>query len=83
GHSVGEYAALVSAGVSDLEEATVLVRERGHLMSEVKDGTMAAVVGMTDLTEAHHITEKISASGDFVQIANLNCPGQFVISGHV
>lgn len=83
GHSVGEYAALVSAGVIDLEEATVLVRARGQLMSEVKDGTMAAVVGMTDLQEALHITEKISASGNLVQIANLNCPGQFVISGHV
>lgn len=83
GHSVGEYAALVSAGVIDLEEATVLVRERGNLMSSVKDGTMAAVVGMTDLQEALHITEKISASGDLVQIANLNCPGQFVISGQI
>ncbi|WP_214826965.1 ACP S-malonyltransferase [Exiguobacterium algae] len=83
GHSVGEYAALVLAGVIDLEEAAVLVHERGKLMSTVKDGTMAAVVGMTDLQEAFHITEKISASGDLVQIANYNCPGQFVISGHV
>ena len=83
GHSVGEYAALVLAGVIDLEEAAVLVHERGKLMSTVKDGTMAAVVGMTDLQEAFHITEKISASGELVQIANYNCPGQFVISGHV
>ncbi|MFN4213271.1 MULTISPECIES: ACP S-malonyltransferase [unclassified Exiguobacterium] len=83
GHSVGEYAALVIAGVIDLEEASVLVRERGKLMSEVKDGTMAAVIGMTDVAEAFHVTEKISASGNLVQIANYNCPGQFVISGHV
>ncbi|OGX77973.1 [acyl-carrier-protein] S-malonyltransferase [Exiguobacterium sp. SH3S2] len=83
GHSVGEYAALVVAGVIDLEEACVLVRERGKLMSEVKDGTMAAVIGMTDVAEAFHLTEKISASGNLVQIANYNCPGQFVISGHV
>lgn len=83
GHSVGEYAALVIAGVIDLEEACVLVRERGKLMSEVKDGTMAAVIGMTDVEEAFHLTEKISASGNLVQIANYNCPGQFVISGHV
>ncbi|WP_114165520.1 ACP S-malonyltransferase [Exiguobacterium sp. TNDT2] len=83
GHSVGEYAALVVAGVIDLEEASVLVHERGKLMSEVKDGTMAAVIGMTDLDEAFHVTEKISASGNLVQIANYNCPGQFVISGHV
>ena len=83
GHSVGEYAALVIAGVIDLEEASVLVRERGKLMSEVKDGTMAAVIGMTDVAEAFHLTEKISASGNLVQIANYNCPGQFVISGHV
>lgn len=83
GHSVGEYAALVIAGVIDLEEASVLVHERGKLMSEVKDGAMAAVIGMTDTDEAFHVTEKISASGNLVQIANYNCPGQFVISGHV
>lgn len=83
GHSVGEYAALVLAGVIDLEEAAVLVHERGKLMATVEDGTMAAVVGMTDVQEAFHITEKISASGNLVQIANYNCPGQFVISGHV
>lgn len=83
GHSVGEYAALVVADVIDLEEASVLVRERGKLMSQVKDGTMAAVVGMTNIDEAFHLTEKVSASGNLVQIANYNCPGQFVISGHV
>lgn len=83
GHSVGEYAALVIAGVISIDEAAVLVRERGVLMSQVSEGTMAAVVGMTDLQEAYHITEKIGASGNLVQIANYNCPGQFVISGHV
>ena len=83
GHSVGEYAALVLAGVIDLEEAAVLVRERGKLMATVKDGAMAAVVGMTDVQQAFHLTEKVSATGKIVQIANYNCPGQFVISGHV
>lgn len=81
GHSVGEYSALTASGVISASEAVYLVRERGRLMSEAAGGTMAAVLGLEDLEGARHAVESISATGEIVQIANYNCPGQFVISG--
>ncbi|WP_114571112.1 ACP S-malonyltransferase [Exiguobacterium flavidum] len=81
GHSVGEYSALTASGVISASEAVYLVRERGRLMSEATGGTMAAVLGLEDLEGARHAVESISATGEIVQIANYNCPGQFVISG--
>ena len=83
GHSVGEYSALVAASVITPSEAVYLVHERGKLMNQVSGGTMAAVIGLTDVEAAHHAVESIAATGEIVQIANYNCPGQFVISGHV
>ncbi len=84
GHSLGEYAALVAAGVFPYQEALPLVRLRGRLMQEAgrrRPGAMAAVVGLTgeDLTE---ICRQAADSG-LVQVANLNSPGQLVISGEV
>lgn len=83
GHSVGEYSALVAASVITPSEAVYLVHERGKLMNQVSGGTMAAVIGLNDVEAAHHAVESIAATGEIVQIANYNCPGQFVISGHV
>jgi len=83
GHSVGEYSALVAASVITPSEAVYLVRERGKLMNQVTGGTMAAVIGMNDVEAAHHAVESIAATGEIVQIANYNCPGQFVISGQI
>lgn len=83
GHSVGEYSALVAASVLRPSEAVYLVRERGKLMNQVTGGTMAAVIGLDDVEAAHHAVESIAATGEIVQIANYNCPGQFVISGQV
>ncbi|MGA9232651.1 MAG: ACP S-malonyltransferase [Exiguobacterium oxidotolerans] len=83
GHSVGEYSALVAASVLTPSEAVYLVHERGKLMNQVSGGTMAAVIGLSDVEAAHHAVESIAATGEIVQIANYNCPGQFVISGHV
>ena len=83
GHSVGEYSALVAASVLTPSEAVYLVRERGKLMNQVTGGTMAAVIGLDDVEAAHHAVESIAATGEIVQIANYNCPGQFVISGQV
>ncbi|HCN58102.1 MAG TPA: [acyl-carrier-protein] S-malonyltransferase [Exiguobacterium sp.] len=83
GHSVGEYSALVAASVLTASEAVYLVRERGNLMNQVTGGTMAAVIGLNDVEAAHHAVESIAATGEIVQIANYNCPGQFVISGQV
>jgi len=84
GHSLGEYAALVAAGVFSYEEALPLVRLRGRLMQEAgrrRPGAMAAVVGLAveDLTE---ICRQAAASG-LVQVANLNSPSQLVLSGEV
>lgn len=82
GHSLGEYSALVAAGALNVEEALPLVKTRGRLMEEAfpkGKGTMAAVLGMDELTIRDHL-EKVSED-EVVDIANLNCPGQIVISG--
>ncbi|UII57382.1 ACP S-malonyltransferase [Cytobacillus spongiae] len=83
GHSLGEYTALVAAGAFTFEEGVFAVRKRGELMEEAVpngEGTMAAVLGM-DRDALSAVTEEISAAGNSVQLANLNCPGQIVISG--
>lgn len=82
GHSLGEYSALVAAGALNVEEALPLVKTRGRLMEEAfpkGKGTMAAVLGMDEATIRDHL-EKVSED-EVVDIANLNCPGQIVISG--
>ena len=84
GHSLGEYSALVVAGVLEFEDALRLVRLRGELMQqagETQRGTMAAVVGLAPEVVREVCT---SASGaGIVQPANFNSPGQVVISGSV
>lgn len=78
GHSLGEYSALVAAGVLDFPEAVRLVRERGRLMHEAgqrRPGSMAAILGMDEAAVAAVCQE----SG--AQMANLNLPDQTVISG--
>ena len=82
GHSLGEYSALVAAGALTLEEALPLVATRGRLMEEAfpkGKGTMAAVLGMTEEAIKETLTE--ISKDEVVDIANLNCPGQIVISG--
>jgi len=78
GLSLGEYASLVACGALDLEGALKLVYLRGKYMQEACDqnpGTMASVIGL----EASKV-EDICRQTE-VEIANLNCPGQVVISG--
>jgi [acyl-carrier-protein] S-malonyltransferase len=85
GHSLGEYSALVSAGVLDFADALVLVRERGRLMKEAGDerpGGMAAVIGLSS-EQLHQVCIDASAGGGIVVLANDNCPGQTVISGEL
>ncbi|QOR68527.1 ACP S-malonyltransferase [Cytobacillus suaedae] len=85
GHSLGEYSALVTAGALSFEDAVYAVRKRGELMEEAVPagvGTMAAVLGM-DSQVLKQITDQITFEGNSVQLANLNCPGQIVISGTV
>ncbi|MGE7689224.1 ACP S-malonyltransferase [Lysinibacillus sp. NPDC097214] len=83
GHSLGEYGALVIAGVLSFEDAVSVVHKRGLYMNEAVpagQGAMAAILGM-ELEALHEVTEKVSVAGDPVQVANVNCPGQIVISG--
>jgi [acyl-carrier-protein] S-malonyltransferase len=83
GHSLGEFSALVAAGALQFEDAVRLVRIRGKLMEEAVPagkGAMAAVLGMEQPVLAE-ICEQVSAAGQPVDLANLNCPGQIVISG--
>ncbi|MFC4727060.1 ACP S-malonyltransferase [Coralloluteibacterium thermophilus] len=85
GHSLGEYAALVAAGVLGLGDAARLVRERGRLMQEaVPEGTggMAAVLGADDALVAQVCTEVSTDESSIVVPANFNSPGQIVIGGH-
>lgn len=84
GHSVGEYAALVCAGVLDFADAVRVVHRRGHLMQEAAPegtGRMAAIVGLDD-GRVRAICER-AGQGQVVSPANLNSPGQTVIAGHV
>ncbi|PLR84178.1 [acyl-carrier-protein] S-malonyltransferase [Bacillus canaveralius] len=83
GHSLGEYTALVAAGAFRFEEAVYAVRKRGEFMEAAVpngEGSMAAILGLEREVLAA-ITDRITATGHPVQLANLNCPGQIVISG--
>ncbi|WP_445479633.1 ACP S-malonyltransferase [Lysinibacillus irui] len=83
GHSLGEYGALVLAGVMSFDNAVSIVHKRGLYMNEAVpagQGAMAAILGM-ELEALNAVTEQVSAAGDAVQVANVNCPGQIVISG--
>ncbi|MEL3972386.1 ACP S-malonyltransferase [Rossellomorea oryzaecorticis] len=85
GHSLGEYSALVAAGSLSFEDAVYAVRKRGEFMEEAVpsgEGTMAAVLGM-DRESLKAVTDRVSEEGHTVGLANLNCPGQIVISGTV
>ncbi|GAC1342596.1 MAG: ACP S-malonyltransferase [Candidatus Dormibacteria bacterium] len=79
GHSVGEYAALVAAGVLDAVQAMRLVTLRGRAMAAMRDGGMLALVG-AELEVAERVCAEASAAGTLA-VANLNAPGQVVLSG--
>ena len=82
GHSLGEYSALVAAGVLDFADALRLVDTRARLMAEAGEtqrGTMAAILGM-DTAQLQYLCD---GTEGVVNIANYNCPGQLVISGEV
>ena len=84
GHSLGEYSALVAAGVISLQDAVVAVCKRGQFMQEavpVGEGAMAAVIGLTP-DEIVRICQQVEKDcGEAVQAVNFNCPGQVVIAG--
>lgn len=82
GHSLGEYSALVCAGVIDFKEAIKLVQLRGQLMQEAVPagtGAMYAIIGLDDESIAKACEE--AAQGEVVSPVNFNSPGQVVIAG--
>lgn len=84
GHSLGEYIALVCAEALAFKDAVLLVENRGRYMQEavpLGKGAMGAIIGMSE-AQVKIVCEQ-SAKGKVVRPANLNSPGQTVISGHV
>jgi [acyl-carrier-protein] S-malonyltransferase len=82
GHSLGEYSALVAAGVLAFEDAVLLVHKRGRYMQEavpVGEGAMAAVIGL-DLDQVREGLARVRSG--IVEVANWNSREQIVISGH-
>lgn len=83
GHSLGEYSALVAAGVIEFTDAVRLVNKRGQFMQEavpLGQGAMAAVLGM-DRAIVVEICAQTEKEFGAVQAVNFNCPGQIVIAG--
>lgn len=83
GHSLGEYSALVAAGVLDLSDAVETVRARGRYMQEavpVGVGAMAAILG-ADFSDIERICESVR-DGEVCSAANINAANQVVIAGH-
>ncbi|ASO29588.1 [acyl-carrier-protein] S-malonyltransferase [Vibrio anguillarum] len=83
GHSLGEYSALVCAGVVDFKQAIKLVELRGQLMQEAVPagvGAMSAIIGLDDELIAKACEE--AAQGEVVSPVNFNSPGQVVIAGN-
>ncbi len=83
GHSLGEYSALVAAGVIELKDAVPLVRLRAAAMQEAVPfgtGAMAAILGLDDAGVVAACVE--AAQGEVVEPVNFNANGQTVIAGH-
>lgn len=83
GHSLGEYTAHAAAGTIGFKDAVLLVRNRGLYMESAVpagEGAMSAVMGM-EKALLEEVTDSITQAGYPVQLANLNSPGQIVISG--
>ncbi|WP_018693220.1 ACP S-malonyltransferase [Algicola sagamiensis] len=83
GHSLGEYSALVCAGVFDLDDGVKLVEKRGELMQKAVPegvGSMAAIIGLDDEKIETACLE--AAQGQIVSPVNYNSPGQVVIAGN-
>jgi [acyl-carrier-protein] S-malonyltransferase len=83
GHSLGEYSALVVAGVLTFEDAVLTVRLRGEFMDQAVPaglGAMAAVLG-AEREALSALCASITKNIGVVELANVNCPGQIVVSG--
>jgi [acyl-carrier-protein] S-malonyltransferase len=84
GHSLGELSALSASGALSFSDGLRLVRTRGELMKragKLNPGGMAAILGV-DIPTLDKVCAEASTADEIVQVANDNCPGQVVISGH-
>lgn len=84
GHSLGEYSALCATGAVSLRDAALLLRQRGQAMQRavpLGQGGMIAVIGGA-LDDVQSLCREASTYG-VIEIANDNCPGQVVLSGHL
>ncbi len=83
GLSLGEYGALIAAGVLSMEDAFALVRKRGIYMQEAvpTGGAMSAVLGLDGTIIDEICTKTAEEMNQVVSVANYNCPGQIVITG--
>ena len=84
GHSLGELSALTASGALPFSDGLRLVRTRGELMKragEFNPGGMAAILGV-NIPVLDRVCAEASTADEIVQVANDNCPGQVVISGH-
>jgi [acyl-carrier-protein] S-malonyltransferase len=84
GHSLGEYSALVAAGVLEFRRALSLVRRRGEFMQEVVpvgEGAMAAIIGLGP-EDVEQVALGATCDGEVCAVANFNSPTQTVVAGH-
>ncbi len=79
GHSLGEYGAMYAAGAITVENVAKLIQARANAMSKVTNGTMSAIIGLTDNT-LRDVVQEASVEG-YVDVANYNTPEQTVITG--
>jgi [acyl-carrier-protein] S-malonyltransferase len=84
GLSLGEYTALVFAGVMDFETGLRVVQERGRAMQDAADAVQSGMVSVLGLErEKVEMLCNEARQGDTLQVANLLCPGNIVVSGHI
>jgi [acyl-carrier-protein] S-malonyltransferase len=83
GLSLGEYTALVFAGVMDFEAGLRIVQERGRAMQDAADATSSGMVSVLGLEreQVESLCEQ-AREGETLEVANLLCPGNIVVSGH-
>jgi len=84
GLSLGEYTAMVFAGVMDFQDAVRVVQRRGEAMQAASDAVtsgMVSILGL-DLEQVQRLCEEARGEGEILQIANRLCPGNIAISGH-
>lgn len=83
GLSLGEYSALVFAGVIGFEDGLRVVQERGRAMQDAADATPSAMVSVLglDALQVEKVCQEARAEGEVLEIANYLCPGNIVVSG--